>query len=93
MAVIIKKGRSAQPADPILPRPKPKPERNFCTPLPYYERKIAETAEELYLNPNTLRAPEQTLCSFCGHPYGFPCHGKSDKCMNARWLREQGAKS
>lgn len=32
---------------------------------------------------------EPTLCSFCEHYYIEPCHGKSDRCMNAKWKRDR----
>lgn len=32
-------------------------------------------------------------CSFCGHGYITPCHGKSDKCMNRRFVEQHGKKA
>lgn len=31
-------------------------------------------------------------CTYCGHPYIHPCHGKSAQCMNKRFVdrRKQG---
>jgi hypothetical protein len=58
------------------------------------EIKVASSLEELRAAPpGTVKVPEPTVCSFCGHAYVFPCHGKSDTCMNAKWVRERGGKS
>lgn len=57
------------------------------------EIKVATSIDELWAAPKgTMRAPDPTECSFCGHVYAFPCHGKSDHCMNARWVRERKEK-
>ena len=37
--------------------------------------------------------PKTTVCEFCKHPYIYPCHGKSDTCMNAIWRRKRMARA
>lgn len=31
-----------------------------------------------------------TVCSFCEHPYVFPCNGERYDCQNAVWKRSEG---
>ena len=55
--------------------------------LPYADRTVAKTCDELRANKNTMRMPTPTACTFCKHMYGFPCQGKDKDCMNAQWIR------
>lgn len=74
MAIKIIKKRSVEaPArpEPIVEAPPPAPE--------------VEKAE--YTPPPRMAYREPIICSFCEHPYLEPCHGKSDRCMNAKWKR------
>mgnify|MGYP001172760229 CR=1 FL=1 len=51
-------------------------------------REPAPLVEEVQETPKTeATKPEPSECSFCGHLYIYPCHGKSETCMNARWRR------
>lgn len=40
-----------------------------------------------------VETPDPTPCSFCGHVYLFPCHGKDEDCQNAEWKRAQMAEA
>lgn len=34
-----------------------------------------------------MSLPTGSVCKFCKHTYMHPCHGESEKCPNAMWLR------
>jgi hypothetical protein len=53
----------------------------------YADKSIAKDMKELLANRATMRAPAPTVCTFCKHPYAFPCEGKAKDCMNAEWIR------
>lgn len=104
MAIIIKKRNagSVPTPDPVVPR-EPAPVEATPVKAPADLKARQQIAREQYLAlpietdhdkyfaapRGSVRAPEPTACSFCGHAYAFPCHGKRDNCMNAKWLREQ----
>lgn len=98
---IVKKALAAvsRAPSPIIPRkdepstaPQSPPKAPPAKPIPKSQKPLAKSSEEFSKNPNGLRLPEPTLCDLCGHPYVFPCHGKSDNCMNAKFIRERDAK-
>jgi hypothetical protein len=62
--------------------------RNVAAPA-RPEPLVEPAATEIYVPPPLQPYKEPTLCSFCRHPYIEPCHGKSDRCMNAQWKRER----
>ncbi|MCO5145407.1 MAG: hypothetical protein M9895_04410 [Aquamicrobium sp.] len=96
MAIVIKKkastkapARVVEPDELVAPRSiEPAvPER----PVSWRDLPIASSIEELWAaKSNTMRPPDPTSCDLCGHSYAFPCHGKAENCMNAKWARETG---
>lgn len=76
MAIKIIKKRNAD-----APRPAPVVEPEPVAEAPKPAPKPAPRPAMPYREP--------ILCSFCEHPYLEPCHGKSDRCMNAKWKRER----
>ncbi|MEY9560538.1 hypothetical protein [Sinorhizobium fredii] len=82
---IIKKRHVPPQREPATLVPDPETAPVAPAELDYDKRQIAKSIEELWANRATMRAPAPTVCSLCGHLYGFPCHGKNDSCMNARW--------
>ncbi len=95
MPIIIKKKRVQQKAEPeplVDPRPEGVKHKEATTHnerTPFSKLPVASSPDELFANPGKMRAPDPTACKLCGHLYGFPCHGESDKCMNARWVRQR----
>lgn len=97
---IVKKAMapdSRAPA-PIIPRqpepttaPKSSPKAPPAPAIPKSQKPLAKSSEEFSKNPNGMRLPEPTVCSFCEHPYVFPCHGKGANCMNAKFIRDRDA--
>lgn len=101
MPITIKK-RVATPAPEPLVNPRP-PEPEFSPPppapvrpkapsVPYSQKPLATSIEDFRKDPNGYRSPPRVACTFCGHAYSFPCHGKDPKCMNAKWVRDMQAK-
>ncbi len=90
MAIIIKKKAAvmAKAPEPLVEPRKPAPEPRRATErTPFDQLPIATSAQQMFDNPGQYRAPEPRDCTFCGHPYAFPCDGKSDRCMNAKFVR------
>ncbi|MGK9085223.1 hypothetical protein KXR64_14200 [Brucella intermedia] len=91
MPIIIKKKVVAEAPAPIV-EPEEKVEaRQEPTPVvtDYRSLPIANSLDELWANRGKLRAPDPTECKLCGNSYAFPCHGKAENCMSAKWAREK----
>jgi hypothetical protein len=90
MPIVIRKSAAKRhPApEPLVPRPlehaAPTPREAFPHLLP-----VAVSPEQLRAHPGAFRAPAPTDCCHCGHSYAWPCHGKSDRCMNRRFIDER----
>lgn len=56
------------------------------------DKGVAKTLEEYRASNFKLRAPEPRNCTFCGHPYAFPCDGKDKACLNKKWTEEYRAR-
>jgi len=67
---------------PVVP-----PEPVAAKPVPFDERPVAQSLDELRANPTQFRAPAPRECKFCENLYAFPCDGASKTCMNAEWKR------
>lgn len=92
MAIVIKKRAQATAPAPVVEPDEVAPARREDPGRPkvWGDLPVAETLDELWAAPaGTLRAKEPTVCSYCGHLYGYPCHGKAADCMNAAFVRER----
>jgi hypothetical protein len=94
MAIVIKKSAAKlHPApEPLVPRPlehaAPAPRAAAQQKPAPHLLPVAESQEQLRAHPGAFRAPAPTGCCHCGHSYAWPCHGKSDRCMNRRFIDE-----
>lgn len=76
----------------VIKKAKPKEVEPLVTErTPFEALPVAESLDQLWDHPGRYRAPQPSICTVCKHAYAFPCHGKSDKCMNARWARGEAA--